>query len=155
MDKSEFVKLLKNYKYEEAYLMIKSLSTHEKWDFLCSSFMHDDTAPEIGYSFISYLIAVDEDEAEWHYLCCQHFIYFEPFFDDGYRLAAWHLKQAIRLNPENLEYKEEVTSFFSGYSVKYFSKKETYEYAIDVLKKYPNNFWAKEILSEGYGDSQQ
>ena len=136
--------------YEKAYQMMHSLSIGEKWEILSSDLYDED--PKIIYTFLLYLISVDGSEAEWQYYCCLYLIYCNPFFDDTMRLASWHIKQAIRLNPKNIEYKKQVISTFYSYSEQYFSYKEYYQYAQDVLRENDDDQYAKNILLDKTGD---
>ena len=131
-------------KYEKAYLLMRSLSLEEKWEILSADLYDED--PKIIYVFLLYLIAIDGNEAEWQYYCCLYLIYCNPFFDDTMRLASWHIKQAIRLNPKNIGYKKQVISTFYSYSEQYFSNEEYYHYAVDVLKEDQGDSDAKKII---------
>ena len=140
----KIVQLIYDMEYEKAYLLIKSLTLEEKWAVLSTGLYDED--PRNVYIFLVYLIAVDGNESEWQYYCCLYLIYCNPFFDDTMRLASWHIKQAIRLNPHNIEYKKQVITIFYSYSEQYFSFKEYYQYAVDVLKEEQDNSDAKAIV---------
>ena len=140
----KIVQSIREMKYEKAYLLMSSLSLEKKWEIL-STDLYDENPKDI-YVFILYLMAIDGNEAEWQYYCCLYLIYCNPFFDDTMRLASWHIKQAIRLNPKNIEYKKQVISTFYSYSEQFFSDEEYYHYALDVLKESPNDSDAKKII---------
>ena len=134
-----------NMEFENAYSSINSLSIDEKWDIISTDLYYED--PKIIYIFLLYLTAKDDNEAEWQYYCCLYLIYCNPFFDDTMKLASWHIKQAIRLNSESIEYKKLVISTFYSYSEQYFSSEEYYQYAIDILKKEQDNIEARTIIA--------
>ena len=136
--------LIREMEYEKAYLLMHSLSLEEKWEVLSTDLYDED--PKIIYIFLLYLIAIDGNEAEWQYYCCLYLIYCNSFFNDTMRVASWHIKQAIRLNPNNIAYKKQVISVFYSYSEQYFSYKEYYQYAIDVLKVNQNDLDARKII---------
>lgn len=140
----KIVQSIREMEYEKAYLLIHSLPLEEKWAILSTDLYDED--PKIIYVFLLYLIAIDGHEAEWHYYCCLYLIYCNPFFDDTMGLASWHIKQAIRLNPKNIGYKKQVVSTFYSYSEQYFSNKEYYQYALDVLKEDQDDSDAKKII---------
>lgn len=140
----KIIQLIREMEYEKAYLLMYSLSLEEKWEVLSNDLYDED--PKIIYVFLLYLIASDDNEAEWQYYCCLYLIYCNPFFDDTMRLASWHIKQAIKLNPKNIEYKKQVISIFYSYSEQYFSYKEYYQYAVAVLKEDQDNSDAKKIM---------
>lgn len=139
----KIIQLIREMEFDKAYLLMYSLSLEDKWEVLSTDLYDED--PKIIYVFLLYLIATDGNEAEWQYYCCLYLIYCNPFFDDAMRLAAWHIKQAIRLNPKNIEYKKQVISVFYSYSEQYFSSEEYYQYAIDVLKVEQDNSHAEKI----------
>lgn len=141
----KIIQSIREMEYKKAYSLMSSLPLEEKWEILSTDLYDED--PRIIYAFLLYLIAIDGNEAEWQYYCCLYLIYCNPFFDDTMRLASWHIKQAIRLNPDNIGYKKQVVSVFYTYSEQYFSHKEYYQYAVDVLKKDPNDSDAKKIIS--------
>lgn len=136
--------LIREMEYEKAYLLMHSLSLEEKWEVLSTDLYDED--PKIIYIFLLYLIAIDGNEAEWQYYCCLYLIYCNSFFNDTMRVASWHIKQAIRLNQNNIAYKKQVISVFYSYSEQYFSYKEYYQYAIDVLKENQNDLDARKII---------
>lgn len=140
----KIIQLICEMEYEKAYSLMYSLSLKEKWEVLSTDLY--DADPKTIYVFLLYLIAIDGNEAEWQYYCCLYLIYCNPFFDDTMRLASWHIKQAIRLNPKNIGYKKQVISIFYSYSEQYFSYKEYYQYAVDVLKENQDDSDAKEII---------
>lgn len=133
-----------NMEFEKAYLSICSLSLEEKWNIISTNLYYED--PKVIYVFLLYLIAKDGNEAEWQYYCCLYLIFCNPFFDDTMRLASWHIKQAIRLNPKNIEYKKQVVSTFYSYSEQYFSCEEYYRYSEDILREEQDNIEAKTII---------
>ncbi len=135
---------IRDMEYEKAYLLMLSLSLEEKWELLSTDLYNED--PKNIYVFLLYLIATDGNESEWQYYCCLYLIYCNPFFDDTMRLASWHIKQAIRLNPKNTEYKKQVISTFYSYSEQFFSNEDYYYYAVDVLKEDQDNLSAKKII---------
>lgn len=141
---NEIGKQILNMQYKKAYQLMHSLSIEEKWEILSTDLYDED--PKIIYSFLLYLISVDGNEAEWQYYCYLYLVYCNPFFDDTMRLASWHIKQAIRLDPSNIEYKGQVISIFYSYPEQFFSYEEYYQYAQDVLRKDDDNQNAKKIL---------
>ncbi len=140
----KIIQLIRKMEYEKAYLLMYSLSLEEKWEVVSTDLYDED--PKIIYVFLLYLIATDGNEAEWQYYCCLYLIYCNPFFGDTMKLASWHIKQAIRLNPKNIGYKKQVISIFYSYPEQYFSHKEYCQYAVDVLKDDPDDSEAKKII---------
>ena len=141
---NKIIQLIREMKYEEIYLLIRSFSLEKKWEIISTDLYCED--PKCVYTFLLYLIAADNNEAEWQFYCCIYLIYCNPFFDDTMRLASWHIKQAIKLNPYNFEYKKQVITTFYAYSEQFFSLEEYYQYAIDILKYEPDNKDAREIF---------
>ena len=142
----QIIQCIRETKFEQAYLLMHTMPLEKKWDIISNDLY--DEEPAIIYAFLMYLIAIDNNEAEWHYFCCSYLIYCHPFFDDSMRLAAWHIKQALRLSPTNIDYKEQVISVFYSFPEWYFSFEDFYQYAEDVLKIEPDNLDAKNILLE-------
>lgn len=142
---SKIIQLIHEMEYEKAYSLMCSLSLDEKWEIISTDLYDED--PKIIYVFLLYMIAIDDNEAQWQYYCCLYLIYCNPFFDDTFRLASWHIKQAIKLNSKNIEYKKQVISIFYSYSEQYFSFEEYYQYALDVLEEEHDNIDAKNIIS--------
>ena len=114
--------LIVKSKFEQAYNLIKDYSTDEKWEIISNGLYHID--PFQTYSFMMYLIAKETCEAEWEYYCFVYLVYCNPFFDDSMRLAAWHLKRALELDCNNIEYMKQVVSVFYSFSEQYFSDVE-------------------------------
>jgi len=147
---NKIIKRIREMEYEKAYSLMYSLSIEEKWQILSNNSSDED--PKTIYTFLLYLIATDGNDAEWHYYCCLYLIYCNPFFDDTMKLASWHIKQAIRLSPKNIDYKKQVISIFYSYSEQYFSVKEYYQYAVDVLQENQDDSDAKKIIAGTQGD---
>ncbi len=140
----QIIQFIQDTKFEQAYLLMRALPLESKWEIISDDLYYED--PKLVYAFLLYLISIDDNEAEWHYFCCLYLIYCNPFFDDSMRLASWHIKQAIKLNPTNIDYKEQVITVFYSFPEWYFSFEDFYQYAEDVLKIEPDNLDAKNIL---------
>ena len=137
-------KLVQDARYEEAYNGMAHMALDERWDFI-STDMYDEE-PLVTYTFLLYMVSQDINEAECHFYCYLFLAYLHPFFDDAMRLAMWHLKCAIALQPDSLEYKKQVISIGFTYPVHYFEDEEYRRYSKDVLDEEPGNVDAKEAL---------
>lgn len=138
------IQLILERRWEKAYFLIQKMSLERKWELLSTDLYDED--PRDIYLFMLYLISIDGNEAQWHYYCSSYLIFCHPFFDDSMRLASWHIKQAIKLNPKNNDYKKIVISIFYGYPEEYFTQQDYYQFATDVLKENKDDPDAKEIL---------
>lgn len=115
-------KLVTKSLFEKAYNLIKDYSTEEKWKIISNNLHRTD--PLRVYSFLRYLVARDEFCAKWEYYCFVYLVYCNPFFDDSMRLAAWHLRRAIELDNNSIEYTDQAISVFYSYPIRYFSDEE-------------------------------
>ena len=131
-------------KYLEAYQQMEQMRRRQKWNYITT--VLDEDSPLLAYSFLLYMVSQDDNEAEWHFYCYMYLVYCNLFFDDAMRLAMWHLKQAISLQPLNSAYKKEVISIGYSYPVKHFTDEEFQRYAADVIAEEPDNKNAKEVL---------
>lgn len=139
-------KAIKQNAFDEAYSAMGQLSIGEKVDLLFNQVTLEDNT--CMYLFLLYLVARDENEAEWNFRCFMYLVFDSSFFDDSMCLAAWHAKNAIHSAPQNVEYKKAVLSVFSGYPEQYFSNKELVQMANAVICVYPDDNDAIEYLSK-------
>ncbi|MBE6742809.1 hypothetical protein [Faecalispora jeddahensis] len=140
----QIIDLILNSKYEEAYYQMKHMSLEEKWKLIGDE-MYDEN-PLVVYTFLLYLISKDSNEAEWHFNSYLYLVFYNPFFDDSMQLAAWHLKNAMLLEPLNIEFKKQAISTLFYYPEQLFSDGEFRQFALDVLAQEPNNEHAKKII---------
>lgn len=130
--------------YDNAYELVKRFSCEEKWKIISQKMYNED--PKLVYTFLMYLVAIDNNEAKWQFYCYLYLVFYHPVFNDSMCLAAWHIKQALRLEPNNVDYKKQVISIFYSYSEQYFSDEEYLGYAKDVICLEPENEKAMNIL---------
>ena len=142
----EIIRLILESKYEQAYTRMDNMTLEEKWKFVGDELFNEE--PKTVYTFLLYLVAKDNNEAEWQFNCFLYLVYYNPFFDDTMKLASWHIKRALELNSNNLEYKKQVISILFSYPEQNLSNEEFLKYANDVLDYEPANQKAREIINK-------
>jgi hypothetical protein len=116
--------------FEQAYGVLSSISDDEKFNLLSVNWYHEE--PFHMYTFLLYLLLKENDDkkkAKWHDRC-NGYLVGRPLIDDYMCLVDWHLREALRLDPQNIEYMEAVLqeyghpdSNFSDEEFKYYAKK--------------------------------
>lgn len=139
-------KLIAKSLFEQAYLLLNEYSIDDKWRIISNQLHRED--PCRIYSFLRYLVAKDKDDPEWEYYCFVYLVYCNPFFDDSMSLSAWHLRRAMRLDNQNLEYIKQALSVFYTYNDYYFSDEEYVAMAQKILNSEPDYRLAQEIVKQ-------
>lgn len=132
--------------FSQAYQVLSFFPHEEQWTFLREHVMFEEEGDDKStYSFLLYCFSYEENPV-WHYRCHQYLTAYKPLFDDCFRLASWHLTEAIRLAPDNIQYKQAYINDFWTYPVKYVPLETFLTYANDVIRCFPKDKRAREIL---------
>lgn len=102
---------------------------------------------EICYCFLMYAISKHET-VDKHMTICELLMYEPPFVVDYDSLVAWHIRQALKLSPQNTSIKEWVITVYNQSPDCPFTNQELNLFAQAVVEKDPNNEVALEILSK-------
>lgn len=129
--------------YEE--LVNKSYKDTDIFNIVWEVYLEDMEQTNI-YLFFLYMLSKNNNEAFWHEKCCLFLAYHNVLFHDGMSLAAWHIRKAVELEPENYEYQKLLINTFYTYPNDYFTKEEYIQFAQNVLTISRQNKRAKEIL---------
>jgi len=97
-----------------------------------------------AYSFVCFLMLKKETK-EYHSLASDILIHAFPHLIGGYKTALYHLRQAIKIDPNDIDL-EEMLIFFHNVPEKLVSLEEAIKTASRVLEKKPDSNPAKRIL---------
>ncbi len=97
-----------------------------------------------AYSFVCFLMLKKETK-EYHSLASDILIHAFPHLIGGYKTALYHLRQAIKIDPNDIDL-EEMLIFFHNIPEKLVSLEEAVKTATKVLEKKPDSNPAKRIL---------
>jgi len=137
---------LKQGDFVQALELIKTQSDLSLMDIL--SQISADKSTLYCYSFlISRLLR--QKSAENHYFAFVYLAYIINFYSGAYGLGLYHLRAAISLDPENIEYKEGLL-FLHRIPERIVDKQEAIKVAEEILGKRPDSEKAMQILSD-YG----
>lgn len=123
-------------RFEEAYNAVQQIGFDDCWDRWSEELCYKK--PMVMYNFLMYCIARTE-KAQLHFYIFQLLIYIRPFFDDPYILAYWHLKRALDIEPQNIDYMRWFIKAFAYYPEKITSNEELLFVANQLLQDYPDD----------------
>jgi hypothetical protein len=140
----------------ELYRTIKFGHINEALDIIMKSNFNDirdtllevayDTQSIIPYTIMCHLISKEED-AEFHYFASVLLSHPLCHLPGAYQSALYHTREAMKLNPKDLELKEYFISFYYN-PEELITKEEACRVAKLILTLAPNNEFAKKFLSE-------
>ena len=111
----------------------------------------DDRATDTAYLFLEYLL-LENETAELHNIASKLLGWIYCWRAGAYELGCQHLRRAIALAPDNLDYKEAIL-FFNEVPGSVLPKEEALRYAREVLKSRPGEQISLKILKK-YGQSK-
>lgn len=79
------------------------------------------------YTFIMYAIS-REETVEKHLAICDVLLYLEPCFLGDYDLIAWHLRQSLKISPNDVKVLQWTIDTFSSHPDSPFSESELLAY---------------------------
>ena len=131
--------------FTKAKSITKSLETDELENYLV----------EIGYDTCNIMVYVflcdilnEKESADIHYVASVvlaiAFSHLEGAYEGGY----YHAKKAIKLDSDNIGFKEHILFFYSGIPEPLLSKNEAISIAKEILKKSPKSIVALDILKK-------
>lgn len=142
----KFKKLVSKSLFEQAYNLIRDYHIDDKWKIIHQELHHLE--PYRVYAFLRYLFIRESSCPDWEFYCFIYLVYCDPFFDDAMRLAAWHLRKAMEMDCENVEYTKQAISVFYSYPVRYFSDDEFLKMAVAIMRHDCNNPLAQTVIEE-------
>lgn len=111
MDKNkikEFKTALSIGEFDRAKLLIKNFSNKQIYDLIVEINFDDESLT--GYGFLTSLLR-DGESAELHINIASFVTFFLFYIKGAYSVGLHHLRQAIKLDPENIEYQEFLLHF--------------------------------------------
>lgn len=128
--------------FEDAYYAVIEIGIDECWDKWNNRFCYKE--PMKMYSFLMYCIS-REERAVFHFYIFQLLIFIKPFFDDPYVLAYWHIKQALKMEPENIDIMRWILKVFEPYPERLIADVELLDLADKILSVIPDDEKALEV----------
>jgi hypothetical protein len=125
--------LIQSNRFEQAYELLSFLSNDEKFNLLATDWFQEDGFHI--YIFLLYLLQKEhnvKEKAKWHNRC-NGFLAGRPIIDDYMCFADWHLREALRLDSNNIEYMKSVLQDWSHPDTS-FTNVEFMNYAMKVLE---------------------
>lgn len=140
--KQSLLKLLVAHEYAKASEIFFSQSEEDGKEVLVD--LAYETENESMYSFVCYLLE-QKKSVFLHALAAELLIHPLVFLDDAYLTAMYHVRQAIDLEPNNVELME-LMIFFSMTPDQVLSREAAEEYAKRILSIEPNNKAALQFI---------
>ena len=128
--------------FEDAYQAAMQVGIEKCWETLSSSICYEK--PMELYVFLMYCVSRQET-AFLHFCIFQLLTCLKPVLDDPYVLGYWHIKRALELEPNNINYMRWILKIFEPYPEKFSSNDELLNLANEILKACPNDEKALEI----------
>jgi hypothetical protein len=119
------------YQFEKAYMELSCLSDSEKQNLLMTKWY--DESPSCVYLFMHYISIRESSNAFWHFMCFEYLSFTQPFFEDYVRVAGFHIRQALKLDPHNATFLKSLVYAYHSYPTDYFTKDEIVLYAEQLL----------------------
>jgi len=140
--------IIKNMK-EKCYCVVYEELKKMNYDYTLQNFAHDfkkvDSATK--YCYLLYMIA-RQDSPKLRILICDALMFTDTFFDDTWTVIHWHLKQALNMEPDNIDILLWIIEILYGSPDSLFSEQEMYDFACTVILKSPEDKRAKEIIED-------
>lgn len=133
---------ISSLKFEDAFYAVMKNDIYECWDEWSVNLCYKE--PMKMYSFLMYCIS-REEKAAYHFYIFQLLIFIKPFFDDPYVLAYWHIKQALKLEPENVDIMRWILLVFEPYPERLITGVELLNLADKILSVSPKDEKALEV----------
>lgn len=144
-------KLIENFKqnllqnnYKNAEDISQKLSFREVFETIDR--LAFDTKDISLYTFVVSLL-LKKETAELHYLASNLLAMPFCFLEGGYVASLYHARKALELDPENINYKEYLLTFYN-LPDQIMTKEEALKLAREVLKIYPDSGFALRIINE-------
>jgi tetratricopeptide (TPR) repeat protein len=137
-------KCIKDRDFNGALEIVKNSKIEDVEEYLIEVMF--ETRSIIPYTIICYLISQKED-ANLHHAASVMLSQPLCILEGAYQAALFHLKQAIKLDPDNIGFKE-FYLFFYHTPDELMTKEEAVDMANLILFKEPNNKTALRFLSE-------
>ena len=128
--------------FEEAYQATMEVGMEKCWEAWSTGICYEK--PMELYVFLMYCVSRKET-AFLHFCIFQLLTCLKPVFDDPYVLGYWHMKRALELEPNNINYMRWVLRIFEPYPEKFASNDELLYWAEEILKICPDDKIALEI----------
>ncbi|MGE0009975.1 MAG: tetratricopeptide repeat protein [Candidatus Babeliales bacterium] len=147
MDKNdirEFKNSLLQGDFDKAKLYIKDLDNEKIYDLIVEINFNDESM--VSYCFLASLLH-DNETAELHINAASFLTFFLFHIQGAYNSALYHLRQAIKLDPDNIEY-QELLLHFNEIPDRLVSQDEAIAVAKNILKDKSDSSVALRILSD-------
>lgn len=130
--------------YKSAEKIFKELTFREAFE--CIDRLAFDTKNISLYTFIVSVL-LQKETPELHYLASNLMAMPFCFLEGGYAAGLYHARRALELDPDNVDYKEYLLTFY-GLPDQLMTKAEALELAKEVLKVYPDSGFALKVIEE-------
>jgi len=109
-EKQKFASLMFLQDFDAAYQILNSFETNQIDEIVIS--ISFDSESILVYTFLCYCITKDARPDRFHYLASQVLSLSLNIYNGANEAGCFHIKQAIRLAPSNLDYKQFALSFY-------------------------------------------
>ncbi len=143
-EESKLEKYILSGDFYKAKILVKHLTIKKLDEILFKLTYHGKSiAP---YGFIWFLINENEN-AEYHSIASVLLSNGINYLPNAYNLALFHARRAVNLSPKNIGHKQFLL-FFYNLPERLISESEALKIAKDVLKKYPDDRIALDVIEK-------
>ncbi len=147
MDKNnikEFKIALSKGEFDKAKLLTKKLNNKALYDLIVEVNFNDESLS--SYGFLVSLLR-DQETPELHINAASFLTFFLFYVKGAYSVALYHLRQAIKLDPDNIDY-QEFLLHFNEIPDHLVSKDEAIQIARHILTRKPDSTAALRMLAD-------
>lgn len=131
--------------FKKAKEISKLLNIDELEDYLARTAF--DSCNIMVYVFLCDILN-EKESADIHYLASVILALAFPHIKGAYEGGYYHAKKAIKLDPDNIGFKEYMLFFYSGIPEPLLPKNEAISIAKEILKENPNHPTALDVLKK-------